>query len=320
MATTINADTSTGGAIVTGDASGVLGLQAAGSTQVTISTSGVVLANPLPVASGGTGSTTGVNLASGVTGTLPIANGGTGTTSTTFASLTTNVTGTLPIANGGTNSTATATAGGVGYGTGTAHAYTSAGTSGQVLTSAGSGAPTWATPAAGGSWVYLSTVTASNSATIVIDTTFDSTYQVYALVVSNLRGSAGGQSLTMVNRLGASYITSADYIWHVNQSNNSSPSYSGQADTASYYKVMTNVSANSYESAQFIMYIHNPASTASFKGIYSIGTSANTNAYTQNMIGYCGTGNTSALTALRFAMGSGNIVDGTFRLYGIKNS
>ena len=55
MATTINADTSTGGAIVTGDASGVLGLQAAGSTQVTISTSGVVLANPLPVASGGTG-------------------------------------------------------------------------------------------------------------------------------------------------------------------------------------------------------------------------------------------------------------------------
>ena len=56
--------------------------------------------------------------------------------------------GTLPIANGGTNSTATPTNGGVGYGTGTAHAYTSAGTSGQVLTSAGAGAPTWSTLAA----------------------------------------------------------------------------------------------------------------------------------------------------------------------------
>jgi hypothetical protein len=56
--------------------------------------------------------------------------------------------GTLPIANGGTNSTATPTSGGVGYGTGTAHAYTSAGTSGQVLTSAGAGAPTWSTLAA----------------------------------------------------------------------------------------------------------------------------------------------------------------------------
>jgi hypothetical protein len=66
------------------------------------------------------------------------------------ASLTADVTGTLPIANGGTNSTATPTNGGVGYGTGTAHAYTAAGTSGQVLTSNGAAAPTWATPAAGG--------------------------------------------------------------------------------------------------------------------------------------------------------------------------
>lgn len=54
-----------------------------------------------------------------------------------------NVTGIVVIANGGTNSTATPTAGGAGYGTGTAHAYTAAGTAGQVLTSAGSGAPVW---------------------------------------------------------------------------------------------------------------------------------------------------------------------------------
>jgi len=42
------------------------------------------------------------SLTTDVTGTLPIANGGTGSTSTTFANLTTNVTGTLPIGNGGT--------------------------------------------------------------------------------------------------------------------------------------------------------------------------------------------------------------------------
>ena len=59
------------------------------------------------------------------------------------ANLTSVVTGVLPIANGGTNSTATPTAGGVGYGTGTAHAYTAAGTSGQILSSNGTGAPTW---------------------------------------------------------------------------------------------------------------------------------------------------------------------------------
>ena len=52
-----------------------------------------------------------------------------------------NASGLLAIAQGGTNSSATATAGGVGYGTGTAHAYTSAGTTGQVLLSNGSSAP-----------------------------------------------------------------------------------------------------------------------------------------------------------------------------------
>jgi hypothetical protein len=51
--------------------------------------------------------------------------------------------GTLAIAQGGTNSSATATAGGAVYGTGTAFAFTAAGTAGQVLTSAGSSAPTW---------------------------------------------------------------------------------------------------------------------------------------------------------------------------------
>ena len=39
MTTTINADTVTGGAIVTGDASGILGLQAGGNTGLTLNSS-----------------------------------------------------------------------------------------------------------------------------------------------------------------------------------------------------------------------------------------------------------------------------------------
>ena len=85
----------------------------------------------------------------------------------------------LPIASGGTNSTATPTAGGIGYGTGTAHAYTAAGTSGQVLTSAGAGVPTWTTPSAGG-------------ATIVDDTTTNATRYI-------MLGSVNTGSYTSAN-------------------------------------------------------------------------------------------------------------------------
>jgi hypothetical protein len=79
--------------------------------------------------------------------------------------------GTVPIANGGTNATATPVAGAVPYGTGTAYAFTAAGTSGQVLTSNGSSAPTWATPTA--------------YATVTDDTTTNATrYPLFAAVTT----------------------------------------------------------------------------------------------------------------------------------------
>jgi len=80
---------------------------------------------------------------------------------------TTHIIGTLSIAQGGTNGSATPTAGAVPYGTGTAYAFSSAGTTGQVLTSNGSSAPTWTTPA--------------SAITIVDDTTTNATrYPLFA--------------------------------------------------------------------------------------------------------------------------------------------
>ena len=72
MPTILNADTVTGGAVITGDASGQLALQAAGVTKLTVSSAGVSI--PTLVGSN-------INLATNVTGTLPAANGGTGITS-----------------------------------------------------------------------------------------------------------------------------------------------------------------------------------------------------------------------------------------------
>jgi hypothetical protein len=96
---------------------------------------------------------TGISV-SGATGDVTIANTGVlsfsaGTTGLTPAAATAGavtLAGKLVIANGGTNATATPTAGAIAYGTGTAYAFTAAGTTGQTLTSAGAGTPTWATP------------------------------------------------------------------------------------------------------------------------------------------------------------------------------
>jgi hypothetical protein len=89
----------------------------------------------------GTNVVTGLNYAPALTlgAALPIASGGTGSTSTTFVDLTTNVTGTLPVANGGTGITS--------FGTGVATAL------GQNVTGSGGIAlatsPTFVTPVLG---------------------------------------------------------------------------------------------------------------------------------------------------------------------------
>ena len=83
------------------------------------------------------------------TGVLSWSGGLTGLTPATATTGAITLGGLLAIGYGGTNGTATPTAGAVAYGSGTAYAFTSAGTVGQVLTSAGAGTPTWTTVGTG---------------------------------------------------------------------------------------------------------------------------------------------------------------------------
>jgi hypothetical protein len=172
VATALGVNTGSSGAFVVNG--GALGTPSSGT---------LTNATGLPVSTGvsglGTSVATALAVNVGSAGAVVVNGGALGTpasgtlTNATGLPLTTGVTGVLPIANGGTNSTATATAGGVGYGTGTAHAYTSAGTAGQVLTSNGSSAPTWAAAAAGGITYtrITATTTLTNNQGVIADTT-----------------------------------------------------------------------------------------------------------------------------------------------------
>ena len=88
-------------------------------------------------------STTLSKLADVATGNVLISGGTSTAPSWGKVALTTHVSGTLPIANGGTNSTTTPTNGGVAYGDGSAYQFSAAGTSGQILQSAGAAPPVW---------------------------------------------------------------------------------------------------------------------------------------------------------------------------------
>lgn len=138
------------------DASGTIPVSASGN--IALSAAGdISFSGALPVANGGTnltsyttgdllyasGTTTLSKLAGVATGNALISGGVSTAPSWGKIGLTTHVSGVLPIANGGTNSTATPASGGVAYGNGSAYQFTAAGTSGQVLISSGTGAPTW---------------------------------------------------------------------------------------------------------------------------------------------------------------------------------
>jgi len=84
-----------------------------------------------------------------------------------------NIVGQVALANGGTNANLTAVAGGVVYSGASALAISAAGTTGQVLTSAGTGTPTWTTPV--------------SNATVTDDTTTNGTR--YPLFANQTSGS-----------------------------------------------------------------------------------------------------------------------------------
>jgi len=117
--------------------------------------------------------------------------------------------GVLGTANGGTNSTATPTAGGVVYGTGTAQAITSAGTTGQFLSSNGSSAPSWVgAPASAMTLISTQNVTASSS----FGWTGLSGYNTYILSCNPTTGTGSGICLLQVGTSGTGLLTSNYYF------------------------------------------------------------------------------------------------------------
>lgn len=114
------------------------------------------------------------------------------------ASMTLGWSGQLSLARGGTNKNMTAAAGAVAYSDADSLELTAVGTTGQVLTSAGTGAPTWATPVAQDSFILTANqniVTIAAGATIYF--TVFGTNANNLITVENQRQTASNIAFTM---------------------------------------------------------------------------------------------------------------------------
>jgi len=292
---TISAGTSPSTALVnSGDTTGQLVLQTNGTTTaVTIGTNQVVtLAQPLPVASGGTGATSLAAAGILTTGTaVTVAQGGTGATSLT--------------------------ANNVLLGNGTSAVQVVApGTNGNVLTSNGT---TWTSAAAaGGAWVFLTSVTANGAATADVENAFNA-YDMYALVGTGIRLDSSGTFDARL-KVDGSYQT-VNYVG-INVSSYDGQTSNNFASATALIRVLRFNISSTTTLGQFVMYIPNPATTDRYKPVmYNAAayTSASSVQINTGAAAYNG-GSGGALTGVRLFSNSGVNITGTFRLYGIKNS
>lgn len=169
-----------------------------------------------------------------------------------------------------------------------------------------------------GSWVYLSTVTASGATSADIETTLDGTYDTYIIDAVEVTVGTNGQDLYAQQKIGGTYQTSG-YIDHTIQSSSVSSSYSGI--TAGTPTLVTSMTNGANDCANFQIIIKHPNSTTKSKVVRSVGVFGGSSGGQVKFVDSVHVYNTgtAAVTGIRIIAASGT-VSGTFRLYGLSKN
>jgi len=175
---------------------------------------------------------------------------------------------------------------------------------------------------------FISSQTASASASISFTTGIDSTYKAYKFVFSNVKPATDATNFSFQTSTngGSSYgvtcTSTAFQTYQFEDGSATSLSYAGDNDLAqstSFQKITSQVGNDTDESLSGVLTIFNPSSTTYVKHwISDINNVYAPEALCIRMFhaGYFNT--TSAVNACQFKFASGNISAGTIYLYGIK--
>jgi hypothetical protein len=174
---------------------------------------------------------------------------------------------------------------------------------------------------------FISSQTASASATISFTTGINSTYKAYKFVFSNIHPATDGAnfSFNLSTDSGSNYNvtkTSTHFqAYHLENGTESGTLYQTSVDLAQStdFQALSNALGNDNDqSTSGTLTIFNPASTVYVKHFISTMNNTHSADYQTNYF-IAGYGNTtSAVNAIQFKFSSGNIDAGTIYLYGIK--
>ena len=180
-----------------------------------------------------------------------------------------------------------------------------------------------------GALTLISTQTASSSANISFTSGIDSTYKEYIFKFINIHPATDGAEFTInfSTDSGSNYnvakTTTFFVAYNAESEASSGITYIDTLDLAQgtgVANIFYNVGNENDEAASGTLHLFEPSSTTFVKHFFSIfnvynNSGSNGNSVQVNVAG-CGN-TTSAIDAVQFAMSSGNIDSGTFKLYGV---
>tara|TARA_R100000908_G_scaffold51779_1_gene27057 strand:- start:547 stop:1557 length:1011 start_codon:yes stop_codon:yes gene_type:complete len=207
------------------------------------------------------------------------------------------------------------------------------GSDGNVLTAA-SGAWTSAAAAGGGSWELLH-VTEVSSAVATVDigaignTPFDDGFEIYCITIDGFRNSTSNTELQCLigfddSAGSVAYFTSG-YFQHLQRTQSNHNGYLNTQGITADIQLGNNISSSTRNRSQFVTYWSGMGpSNATYNtivhGNYCVAKHGDASLATGTLAGFHDGVGSLPTISLRFQSSSGNIENGNFRVYGLKET